>query len=337
MKDFLFIVIAFAAFFLVSCVDEVYNYGDDDAPFSISITSAWQVGRAESTSRALPDYLLLGAPSTPDPAWIYISVPEKDDFYVTKLAASEPSKEPGDPYISYHKFYSLSGEELKKCPISRGDARKGGMAAYYFVDGGDAGEKPADSFSTDLFSSIPAIGTCDYMSSDITGYPVDENHRDHLLFTMLHRTALIRLRFAVDEDYLKIRDIVLRNVTINDQSLYFGSDPNVGGTSSVTLPGLQLTATPTFCACAYVNPTSIKASDQLTFKCTYDIYDKDGITEEHCTRKGVTATNRVVLKNLTSSSISELKAGYYYDLSVTIDPDYLYVLSEHDNKHLVIE
>lgn len=92
---------------------------------------------------------------------------------------------------------------------------------------------------------------------------------------------------------------------------------------------------------------TVGTTTPLTFVCTYDIYDKDAVftpgeaptadaltaAAPHLTRYNVTATNTVTLK---STTITAIRAGYYYDLYITINPDYLYVLSEHDNKHLTV-
>lgn len=330
-------IILAASLLSAGCADEHVEFLDEEAPLSIMITSSWQDGRAGNDTRALPDFLS-GTITTPTPAWICINVPGKEMFYVKNDSKETPdtSKEP-DGYKPYHKFFSMEDEELRKCPISRGDARRGGMVAYYLLDKGVAAEQPSAELPS-LFTSIPAIGACDYMSSDATGYPVNENYRDHLLFTLKHRTALLRLKFVVSNKYLQIRDIVLRKVTINDQTLLLGNDANVGGTSENPLPGMKLSGSATPYACAYIRTTGdggITTSSELTFKCTYDIYDKDDISAAHLTRKGVTATNKVVLNTL-STPINTLEAGKYYDLTITINPDYLYVLSEHDNKHITI-
>lgn len=333
-------IILFASFLLASCADEHEVMLNDDAPLSIMVTSAWQDGRSDGGTRALPGFLSGIGVTTPAPEWICVAVPDKETFYVKNDPdeTPDPDKEPGGDYKPYHQFFSMDGEELRTCPISRSDARRGGMVAYYLLDKGVAAAHPSASLPSS-FNNIPAIGTCDYLSSDPTGYPVDDKYRDHLLFTLKHRTALLRLNFKVDPKYLKIRDIVLRDVTINGLPLFLGNDANVGGTTTDHL-GMKLSEPATPFACAYIRTTGddgITAGSKLTFKCKYDIYDKDEISAEHLTREGVTATNSVKLSALTPA-ISSLAPGYYYDLTITINPDYLYVLSEHDNKqHLKIQ
>ena len=95
-----------------------------------------------------------------------------------------------------------------------------------------------------------------------------------------------------------------------------------------------------FVAYVYLDPVADVGTSSSIIKCTYNIYDKDAATDEHLTRKGVVARNTYKLgslKDAKGNAVAEIRAGYYYDLRVTLNPDYLYVLSEHDNKHITIE
>lgn len=329
---FITYIFLLTSFLLAACADEHDEILDDDTPLTIAVTSAWLDGRAEGGTRALPHYLTLPTFSSPDPDWVYIDLPATlgGSFYVKKTLA-QGSDVSG--FTPYHEFYR-AGVKLDKCPITRNLAGTTDITAYYQLDNGTAPDPV--SYKPFKATDIPVIGPTDFLSSEVVRYTAETTPRDHLLFTLIHRTALLRLKFGVNSQYLKTRDIVLRNVTINDQSFYLGNDDNVGGT-----PGKQLTADPEAYALAYVRTTGaggLKANTQLTFKCTYDVYDKDLISADHLTRKGVTATNTVTLSTLSGSTITELQAGYYYDLTITINPDYLYVLSEHDNKqHLKIQ
>lgn len=149
----------------------------------------------------------------------------------------------------------------------------------------------------------------------------------HLQFTMHHTKALLRFGFKVHEDYDKIRYIVVTGIELNDTPCSLEE--------KVLNKNEYL-----YVAYLYADPSSVSTSALNTIKCTYNIYDKDGTTDEHLTRKGVTATNTFKfdsLKDAYKASISQLNPGYYYDLNVTLNPDYLYVLSEHDNKHITIQ
>ena len=315
-----------ASFEIAGCTDDQEEWVDDDAPLSIAVTSSWQNGRENGETRSLPDFITADVLLTPTPEWVYLALPSSlgnTNFYVANTASTDI-----DTYIHYQDFYSKDGTKLDKSPITRNLAQTGDITAYYKLENGVA----VDPKTFTPFTTIPEISNCDYISSDPTRYPVEEGHRDHLLFTMYHRTALLRLKFAVDPNYLKVRDIVLRKIKINNHNVDFIDYSILDGSD-----GNKLSATASFIAFAYINPsatTTFGFNTLWTFECTYDIYDKDGISSAHLTRKGVTATNKINMNTLLSSE--KLEAGKYYDLNITINPDYLYVLSEHDNKHITI-
>lgn len=165
----------------------------------------------------------------------------------------------------------------------------------------------------------------------------------HLKFTMHHRKALIRFLFKVNEKYNIIRYINVKEVKLQKE----GSATTIA--AQMKEGGLVLKPDGYYCAgYCYVDPQDITATTTLRLACTYDIYDKDADfatidadNSSHITRKDVTASNTLQLSNIifsgaTSPEDKKIRSGYYYDLNVTINPDYLYVLSEHDNKHIVI-
>lgn len=161
----------------------------------------------------------------------------------------------------------------------------------------------------------------------------------HLQFIFHHTKALVRFFFKVNNDYDKIRYIVVKAVSIKK-----GTDPAIE--AQMKDGGLLLTTDDLHCAgYCYIDPDVITANTPVQISCTYDIYDKDADfsstpavdNSAHLTRENVIATNNTSLKMVFNDAAATIKVGYYYDLNVTINPDYLYVLSEHDNKHLVIE
>ena len=149
---------------------------------------------------------------------------------------------------------------------------------------------------------------------------------DHLQFTLHHTKALLRFAFKVSEKYSKVRYIRVTDILLND--------------SPCPLADKVLTTDHQFIAYAYVDPTIVTTSSLNTIECTYDIYDRDAAGASHLTRKDVVARNTFTLNSLKDaggSPVATITPGYYYDLRVTLNPDYLYVLSEHDNKHITIE
>lgn len=154
----------------------------------------------------------------------------------------------------------------------------------------------------------------------------DSIHGRHMFLTLHHTKALLRFAFKVDARYDKVRYIKITNVNLNDVD--------------IALVDAVLTTTGQLIAYAYIDPTVVTTSYTDTIRCTYNIYDKDDFTDAHLTRKDVVAQNTFKLGSLKDASdnpVSTIQAGYYYDLKVTLNPEYLYVMSEHDNKHLTID
>lgn len=183
--------------------------------------------------------------------------------------------------------------------------------------------------------TFTATATIDDDGDILTGDADFDSLKDlHMQFTLHHTQALLRFAFKVNENYDKIRYIQVTQIQLN------GKD--------AVLVDKVLSTSSQYIAYAYIDPTEVTVSTVNTIECTYDIYDKDASWDvdgtpasdnaDHITRHDVTATNRFKLGNLRKDdvSVSTISPGYYYDLIVTINPDYLYVLSEHDNQHLTI-
>lgn len=231
---------------------------------------------------------------------------------------------------------------------------------------------------------VTTFSNNDFMYDHITNAETEgriEGH--HLKLEMKHAMALLRLYFQVDEDYDKVRKIVLRKVRITKvgtttlspvwEFTLNASQTIDNSLAETSRPGFLLTTAPKFYAFSYLKPNldytgtalswanAVSATTSLTMECTYDIYENDIVEglnpsaedykndlaialnkdlSSHCTRREVTATNTFTFGTATATdknTITKIQAGHYYDLKITINPDYLYVLSEHDNKHLKIE
>lgn len=206
-----------------------------------------------------------------------------------------------------------------------GSADNTGYVAYHIAEGGPTDlqieGKTFKAYAPEQWSSVPAISSCDYLSGD----GAYDWNKGHLFFELKHATALLRFRFAEDEQYDKSRQVVITNITLNGTDI------------AVRNNGNALLSTTMSCeAICYVNPTKLKKGDKLNISCTYDIYDKDEVGTRHLNRKDVKAANSITL-GAAGSSISEIKVAHYYELNITINPTYMYVMSEHDNKHMTIE
>lgn len=140
----------------------------------------------------------------------------------------------------------------------------------------------------------------------------------HFLLSLHHTQALLRFAFRVVDKYDAIRLIKIKDMQLNGTSCTLVD--NVLGTERQLI------------GYTYVNPQA----DTYTFSSTFDIYDKHGVTPDHLVKADVTASNTFTLGK-AGSHIPALNAGYYYDLNITLNPDSLGLLSDHDNGHLTIE
>lgn len=220
---------------------------------------------------------------------------------------------------------------------------------------------------------VTTFSNNDFMYDHITNAEQEgriEGH--HLKLKMKHAMAMLRLYFQVHADYDKVRKIVLRKVRIKKTTGtddYYEFTINASQTIDNSLaeasrPGFLLTTAPQLYAYGYMKPeledddlanvlgieadawntNAVSKNTPITLECTYDIYENDIVAtaldqdlSTHCTRRNVTATNTTTLKMAFNNSSVDIKAGHYYDLKITINPDYLYVLAEHDNKqHITI-
>lgn len=173
------------------------------------------------------------------------------------------------------------------------------------------------------FTATATIDEGDELTGEATQADL---HDQHLQFTLHHTKALLRFSLKVSEKYNKVCYIRVTGISLN------GNDCPIA--DKVLSTDGQLIAY------AYIDPTVVTVSHENTIQCTYNIYDKDEATDAHLTRKGVTAQNHFTLsalKDASSNPVTTIRAGYYYDLKVTLDPTYMYVLPEHGNKHITIE
>lgn len=205
-----------------------------------------------------------------------------------------------------------------------GDADNTGYVAYHtsskVITDLEASQMSFTAYAPSVWKDVPAISACDYLSGNGTY----NWNKAHLMFELKHATALLRFRFAVDENYDKSRQVVITGFSVN------GTDIAIKGNKAL------LSTTMACEAICYVNPYLLKKGDALNLLCKYDVYDKDGTDAGDLVRGGVTASNSLTIGK-PGSSIQSLDVAHYYDFNITIDPTYMYVLSEHDNNHMKIQ
>jgi hypothetical protein len=218
---------------------------------------------------------------------------------------------------------------------------------------GGTGDTPATDFSEGSFS----IGVVNILTSPKTKVWLAMNH--------IYSKATIS--FVVNAGYNAIRTVVLKNATVSiptgilpGTSTYTfakGSSPAVATWSSSDLNGDAKTIDLMFGPTAEpdlldlsgdpepqpLNQVTLSASSKkfawfcflpkskptLTLKVVYDIYDKEG----NLIRADQTVTNANILANLSS-----VAAGNNYNITVRVNPTYLYQLSDSDaSLELIIE
>lgn len=282
------------------------------------VQAAWRNGLSDAeATRALPATDIL-AGGTSDIFIDYADYPASIEVTCTENPEYNLTLTKGSSLCAGHTTYWTYTPSImiKDKTIRHSDLR---FTAYATIDANPFG------------SGDDLVGTFD--SGNI--------HDGHMLINLHHTKALLRFAFKLDPLYDKVRSIMVTGITLNEQ-------PGMVANKILRTDNHQ------FIAYAYVDPTMVTTSNVNTIKCTYNIYDKDAVFPDgivadsditdnvpHLTRKDVVAQNTFKLDNLKDSKdsgVSSIEAGYYYDLKVTLNPDYLYVLSEHDNKqHLKVE
>ena len=170
----------------------------------------------------------------------------------------------------------------------------------------------------------------------------NENDNYYMYLLMDHVFASVKFSMKIDANFAKIRSIKLKTMTlsvnIGSVSVTVPLTHNTTGASPVgtvtyassgtscqseifnNTEGLQLSSTPTDITACFA-PT---LSDDLTLVSTYDVYDSKG----NLIRQNCTATNK--LPNLNA------QRGERVQLNITVNPTYLYVLSDKDLDNLFV-
>ena len=194
------------------------------------------------------------------------------------------------------------------------------------------------------------------------GYTIDAG-QNHVFLLCDHLYAALRLRIKVDETYHALRHIKLKKVWVKDckngegntltsksnavisllsndtgaspiQSLDFTND----GTNTVVdmeqsplydnTEGLDLTTEYKYVQ-GYMAPIGMT---EFTLVSQYDVYDTNG----NLIRENQTAENKIRISSLFTATTS-LVRGRRYTLKLTVNPTYLYMLSEPDLDNPTIE
>ena len=163
----------------------------------------------------------------------------------------------------------------------------------------------------------------------------DDNYKIHLLMDHLYAGAQFNLK--IDTEYASLRTIKLKTMTLSTDNGSVNAVISLTHNETGASPVSDVTYTPSGSSDAVVifnndegvaldktTPLSINAcfaptlSDNLTLVSTYDVYDSKG----NLIRQNRTATNK--LPNL------EANRGQRVQVNITVNPTYLYVMSDPD-------
>jgi hypothetical protein len=204
-----------------------------------------------------------------------------------------------------------------------------------------------DDYSSNTDYTVTGLTTGDFR------YEAAVTNHVYLLFDHLY--AAMRFRYKVYSTYAELRTIKLKGVSVKAGDASAKAAVNVTipltgngysplGTITYTPAGSTAVATPIFADATGVTlqtgtPTDYIACfapmgvTELTLTSTYDVYDRKG----NLIRRDCTADNKIVLRERFNVGVAS--RGTMYSLTLTVNPTYLYVLSDPDldNPTLLIE
>jgi hypothetical protein len=179
------------------------------------------------------------------------------------------------------------------------------------------------------------------------GYTGKQNGKNFVCLMLDHLYSCVRFNFKVDNNYSKLRTIKLTKVELKSESqltyplvvtFKAGENCNVSWSAAgpyasdyaelfnaaageeLLLPSVSDTdESHVVVVDGFFAPFS-DISDYLVIKCTYDVYDKEG----NKTRGNCVAENKLPANRLT------LGLNQRTTLTLTVNPTYLYVMSDPD-------
>jgi hypothetical protein len=161
---------------------------------------------------------------------------------------------------------------------------------------------------------------------------------DYYIYLLLnHLYASVRFSMKINEEYAQLRTIKLKRMTLstNKESMRVEISLTHNTTGEIPMTGVAYTGTGSSCEAVIFSddegteldkttPLAINAcfaptlSESLTLVSTYDVYDRYG----NLIRQNCTATNKI--------PDLEASRGQRVQLNLTVNPTYLYVLSDPD-------
>lgn len=314
MKRFLLYIAIWTLLFSACQEEELLE--NNTLQFHVANTS-WQNSRAQTRTTTWPNHEAPKGYPTQLTVFPYNNQSVKQSNFT--ISHTNPKHtENWEPYHS--STFALQRDEIE------------GWTFYIYnpnIDNkeGDAWIATIPLFDTRDFCYTPYAATLDFESY-------------HINFQMRHTQAMLRFWVGVAEknsapQYGDIRNIKLTefkvtpiiNNIIQTEQAFLAESKAID--KYVTPDGiLPLTL--------YINPTVLntyKANSQnvsISLDITYDVYDMDNLL----TREGCQASALLNISNPPSGNLTAAfpTVGYYFDYNILVDPHFLYVLSDNDDK-----
>ena len=195
--------------------------------------------------------------------------------------------------------------------------------------------------------------------------------KENYIFLLFdHLYAALRFRFQVGEEYAKLRTIKLRRLELSAYQDEACTVPMTKVRTTITLKADTTVASPIVGDVSFspdgtgsseaaiicdresapvTLPTGNAWTEYLGFgpktskfyllRTTYDVYDNnpsEGHLEGNLIRQKCVAENKIIPQQLFTN-LSSLARGYMYTINLTIEPTYLYMLSEPDLDNPVLK
>ena len=315
--------VCFCMFFISCSKESVDDYADEhEVKFGVGFVDVWKEGnfssnKAKAVTRG--DLERLDPPAIPKLLNVFVEATEKADENV-KMELTLTNKD-GEG--------NLNSEGVSEFDITPKVITEENYSLYNYEARTMIPENfPANTDYNNVWGdgTIPLFGNTDYLSG--TGV-TQENLR--VYFKLNHNTVLVRFVLGVSSEIDVIRTIKLKSLNIY-RSTGLGSDgkpvfdktaPTVlASVESTAHDGDALTTAGHQYAEFHVNPNAAELFETVGEENQYDVYDKNG----QITRSGCTAQNTLAL------GFTSKEKGKYYDIYVTVRPDFLYVLSDGDKE-----
>lgn len=311
---------------------------DDDATtdgtVQYGVAASWQNGTV--TRSISPD----DAPVSAVIDYVYVKATPKTQYASTLSAVAfpiYPATSGGyteKDQVEYMQFHTNDPENEINKYVRLSDVSKYEYTAKAMCPG----TSWTNHYSEPWSGSAPALSVIDYLMADNSDVTIMS---PHILFTLQHQTAMLRMVIRVGEEYNKLRTFKLKSIKVYRSTggtaktpVFSDSESTLVATGNIDSEDSVLTTDGAIYLSFNVNPESSEFQNadylrSVKVVAVYDVYDKgpagDGV-DAQITRKDCTAKNTLTL------TLSDIRKGYYYNVITTLAPDFLYVLSDNDQQ-----